>query len=137
MAFFRGEEGSVKFKNGSGTVAAVNATRSWSLSLSKDVLDCTVQGKRKRNYRGGLTDGTGSAELYYEGGTGSTQEFIKDVLTVDDDADAQFELWLDGTDKKFAFKGIITGAEFGATVGDLTTVNVSFQVSDGLTADAF
>ena len=44
MAFYRGEEGSVKFKNTAGTVAAVTSTRNWSLSVSKDVLDCTAQG---------------------------------------------------------------------------------------------
>ena len=36
MANFRGEEGSVSFDNGSGSVTAVAATTSWSLDLVKD-----------------------------------------------------------------------------------------------------
>ena len=48
MAFFRGEEGSVKFKNGSGTTEAIVSTTSWSLDISKDVLDVTAHGATSR-----------------------------------------------------------------------------------------
>ena len=138
MAFYRGEEGSVKFKNGSGTVATVASTRSWNFSFNKDVLDCTAHGASNRSYVGSFIDGSGSVELLYTASTGDeTQEFIKDVLTVEDPADAQFELYLDTSgSKKLAFNGLITGAEFGTSVGDLQTVNVSFQMSGALTADA-
>ena len=138
MAFYRGEEGSVKFKNGSGTVAAVASTRSWNFSFNKDVLDCTAHGASNRSYVGSFIDGSGSVELLYTASSGDeTQEFIKDVLTVEDPADAQFELYLDTSgSKKLAFNGLVTGAEFGTTVGDLQTVNVSFQMSGALTADA-
>ena len=44
MAVYRGEEGSVKFKNSSGTTEAVAQTTAWSLDVTKDVLDCTAQG---------------------------------------------------------------------------------------------
>ena len=43
MAFFRGEEGSVKFKNGSGTTEAVVSTTGWTLDTTKDTLDVTIQ----------------------------------------------------------------------------------------------
>ena len=54
MAFYRGEEGSVKFKNGAGTVAAVASTRSWNFSLTKDVLETTAHGATTRAYVGSL-----------------------------------------------------------------------------------
>ena len=138
MAFYRGEEGSVKFKNTAGTVAAVTATRSWTLSVTKDVLDCTAQGATSRSYVGGFIDGSGSVELLYTASSGDeTQEFIKDVLTTEDAADAQFELYLDTSgSKKLAFNGLVTGAEFGTSVGDLQAVTVNFQMSGALTADA-
>ena len=138
MAFYRGEEGSVKFKNGSGTVATVASTRSWTFSLNKDVLDCTAHGATNRSYVGSFIDGSGSVELLYTASSGDeTQEFIKDVLTTEDAADAQFELYLDTSgSKKLAFNGIVTGAEFGTSVGDLETVTVNFQMSGALTADA-
>jgi hypothetical protein len=138
MAFYRGEEGSVKFKNGAGTVATVASTRNWSFSFSKDVLDCTAHGATNRSYVGSFIDGSGSVELLYTASSGDeTQEFIKDVLTTEDAADAQFELYLDTSgSKKLAFNGIITGADFGTSVGDLETVTVNFQMSGALTADA-
>ena len=138
MAFYRGEEGSVKFKNTTGTVATVASTRSWNFSFNKDVLDCTAHGASNRSYVGSFIDGSGSVELLYTASSGDeTQEFIKDVLTVEDPADAQFELYLDTSgSKKLAFNGLVTGAEFGTSVGDLQTVTVNFQMSGALTADA-
>tara|TARA_Y100000401_G_scaffold108221_1_gene103300 strand:+ start:59 stop:478 length:420 start_codon:yes stop_codon:yes gene_type:complete len=138
MAFYRGEEGSVKFKNTTGTVATVASTRSWNFSLNKDVLDCTAHGATNRSYVGSFIDGSGSVELLYTASSGDeTQEFIKDVLATEDPADAQFELYLDTSgSKKLAFNGLVTGAEFGTSVGDLETVTVNFQMSGALTADA-
>ena len=138
MAFSRGEEGSVKFKNTTGTVATVASTRSWNFSFNKDVLDCTAHGATNRSYVGSFIDGSGSVELLYTASSGDeTQEFIKDVLTTEDPADAQFELYLDTSgSKKLAFNGLVTGAEFGTSVGDLETVTVNFQMSGALTADA-
>ena len=138
MALYRGEEGSVKFKNTSGTVATVASTRNWNFSLNKDVLDCTAHGATNRSYVGSFIDGSGSVELLYTASSGDeTQEFIKDVLTTEDAADAQFELYLDTSgSKKLAFNGLVTGAEFGTSVGDLQTVTVNFQMSGALTADA-
>jgi len=137
MAFYRGEEGSVKFKNATGTTAAVASTRTWNFSLSKDVLDTTAQGATNRSYVGSFINGSGSVELLYTASSGDeTQELIKDVLTTEDAADAQFELFLDTSGaKKLGFNGIVTGAEFGTTVGDLQVVNISFQMSGALTAD--
>jgi len=139
MAFVRGEEGSVKFKNAAGTTGAVASTTSWSLDLVKDTLECTAHGDTSRKYVGSMRSGTGTVDLLYTATSGDeTQEFIKDVLTTEDPGDAQFELFLDTTSsKKIAFNGIITGASFTAAIGDIETVSVSFQINGALTADAF
>ena len=138
MAFYRGEEGSVKFKNTTGTVATVASTRNWSFSLSKDVLDCTAHGATTRSYVGSFIDGSGSVELLYTASSSDeTQEFIKDVLTTEDAGDAQFELFLDTSgSKKMSFSGIVTSADFGAAVGDLQSVSVSFQTTGAITSAA-
>jgi predicted secreted protein len=134
MAHHRGEDGSVKFEAASGTLATIANTRSWSLSMEKETLDTTAHGDSSRTFVGGLIAGSGSAELIYDdAGTGETDNFITDVLRADDPADASFELYLDGT-KKISFAGIITGAEFGASTGDLETVTVSFITSGAITA---
>ena len=139
MAFIRGEEGSVKFKNATGTTAAVASTTGWSLDLTKDTLECTAHGDTSRKYVGSLRSGTGTVDLLYTATTGDeTQEFIKDVLTTEDPGDAQFELFLDtsGT-KKVAFNGIITGTSFSATIGDIETLSVSFTINGALTSDGY
>ena len=139
MAFIRGEEGSVKFKNATGTTAAVASTTGWSLDLTKDTLECTAHGDTSRKYVGSLRSGTGTVDLLYTATTGDeTQEFIKDVLTTEDPGDAQFELFLDtsGT-KKVAFNVIITGTSFSATIGDIETVSVSFTINGALTSDGY
>ena len=139
MAFVRGEEGSVKFKNAAGTTAAVASTTGWTLDMTKDTLECTAHGDTSRKYVGSLRSGTGTVDLLYTATSGDeTQEFIKDVLTTEDPGDAQFELFLDTTGtKKIAFNGIITGTSFGATIGDIETISVSFTINGALTSDGY
>ena len=128
MAFFRGEEGSVAFDNGSGTVGAIASTTAWTLDTSKDTLDVTAHGKTSREFVGGLISGSGTVDLLYTATSGdNTAEIINDVLTAEDPGDASFNLFLDtGGTKKLSFSGIITGTSFSSTVGDISTVSVSF-----------
>ena len=135
MANFRGEEGSVSFDNGSGSVTAVAATTSWSLDLVKDVLECTAQADTSRKYVGGLKSATGSCELQYTATSGdATAEILADVNTSEDPADASFNLFVDTSgSKKYSFNGIVTGVTIGTTVGELTTATVSFQASGDVT----
>ena len=127
MAFFRGEEGSVKFKNGTGTTSVIASTTGWTLDTTKDTLDVTAHGATSRSFVGGLISGSGTVDLLYTAATGDTDTFIDDVLTTEDAGDAQFELFLDtsGT-KKVSFTGIVTGTSLSATTGDLETISVSF-----------
>mgnify|MGYP003145377185 FL=1 len=138
MAFFRGEEGSVKFKNASGTTEAVVSTTNWSLSVSKDVLDCTAHGATSRSYVGSLVSGTGSIDFLYTAASGNeTKNLIDDVLTTEDAGDAQFELFLDTSgSKKVSFSGLITSMDVTASIGDLETVSVGFQTNGAITSAA-
>jgi len=135
MAFFRGEEGSVKFKNGTGTTEAIVSTTGWSLDTTKDTLECTGHGDTFRKYVGGLLSGSGTIDFLYTAASGDeTANLLADVLTAEDPADAQFELFLDtsGT-KKVSFNGIVTGTSLSATTGDIETVSVSFITSGTIT----
>jgi len=132
MANFRGEEGSVSFDNGSGSVTAVAATTSWSLDLVKDVLECTAHGDVSRKYVGSLKSATGTIEVQYTATSGdAVAELLADINTSEDPADASFNLFLDT--KKYAFNGIVTGVGAASTVGELTTQTVNFQVSGDVT----
>ena len=135
MAFFRGEEGSVKFKNGSGTTEAIVSTTGWTLDTTKDTLDVTAHGATFRSFVGGLISGSGTVDfLYTAAGSNETENLVDDVLTVEDPADAQFELFLDtDNSKKISFNGIVTGTSLSAATGDLETVSVSFVTSGTIT----
>ena len=135
MAFFRGEEGSVKFKNGSGTTEAIVSTTGWTLDTTKDTLDVTAHGATSRSFVGGLISGSGTIDfLYTAADSNETANLVDDVLVAEDAGDAQFELFMDtsGT-KKVAFTGIVTGTSLSATTGDLETVSVSFITSGAIT----
>ena len=66
MAAIRGDVGKIMFHNAAGTEADIAGTRSWSLSVSKDTLETTVQGNTSKTFVGGLISGEGSAELIYD-----------------------------------------------------------------------
>ena len=138
MAALKGDGGQIKFHNAAGTTAAIAGTRSWSLSVSKDTLETTVQGNTSKTFIGGLISGEGSAELIYDNaGNSDYLAFVEDVLTTGDAADALFELFPDSSAsaKKFGFSGIITGAEYGATLGEIQEINITFQTSGAITSD--
>ena len=135
MAFFRGEEGSVKFINGSGSVAAITSTTAWTLDTTKDTLDVTAHGATSRANIGGLISGSGSIDFLYTAASGNeTANLLADVLTTEDAGDAQFELFLDtsGT-KKVSFTGVVNGTTLTAATGDLETVSVSFITNGAIT----
>ena len=131
MAFFRGEEGSVKFsKDGSEALATVISTTGWSLDITKDTLDVTAHGDNSRKFIGGLVSGSGSVDFLYTAATATdaTGEILRDVLQADDPADAQFELFLNGSNK-VTFNAVVTGTTLSTATGDLETVSVSFTTN--------
>ena len=138
MTALKGDVGKIMFHNAGGTEADVGQTRSWSLSISKDTLEATKQGDTAKTFIGGLISGEGSAELLYdpdETGAGYTT-FIDDVLTTGDNGDALFELFPDSATaaKKISFSGIITSAEYGATLGETQLINISFITTGAITS---
>jgi hypothetical protein len=131
MAFFRGEEGSVKFsKDGSEALATVISTTGWSLDITKDTLDVTAHGDNSRKFIGGLVSGSGTVDFLYTAATATdaTGEILRDVLQADDPADAQFELFLNGSNK-VTFNAVVTGTSLSTATGDLETVSVSFTTN--------
>ena len=137
MAFFRGEEGSVKFsKDGSEALATVISTTGWSLDITKDTLECTAHGDNSRKYVGGLISGSGTVDFLYTAATATdaTGEILRDVLQADDPADAKFELFLNGSNK-VTFDGVVTGTTLSAVTGDLETVSVSFTTNGDINAN--
>ena len=138
MAILRGEQGSVQFETGGGSLATVVGTRSWSLTITKETYETTDHGDTFRNFIGGLISGTGTVELIYDPDATGQAAFIEDVVKVNDATDASFELFTTGTSAgtdSVAFGGIITDMEITSTVGELVIVSCSFQTSGTITSN--
>jgi len=137
MAFFRGQQGSVKFDDAGTTAAAITSTRSWSLTVEKESLDTTALGATYRANVGGLISGSGTCELLYTASSSDeTNAFIEMVNTATDEGLALFELFLDTTGtKKISFDGVITSAEYSATVGEIEVITVNFVTNGAITLD--
>ena len=137
MAAIKGDVGKIMFHNAAGTEADISGVRNWSLSITKDTMETTVNGDTAKTFIGGLISGEGSAELIYDpSGNSDYQAFIDDVLVTGDAGDALFELFPDSNTsaKKISFAGIITSAEYGATLGEVQIINISFITSGAITS---
>tara|TARA_R100001594_G_scaffold134011_1_gene174952 strand:- start:251 stop:670 length:420 start_codon:yes stop_codon:yes gene_type:complete len=129
MAFYRGQQGTVKFdKDAEGGISEIAAIRSWSSSLTKESISVDAHGDTSHAFIGGMLGGSGSIEVLYDApSSGDKLDLIKEVVTTDDPANAFVELYLDESGgKKITGSVLVTGAEYGASVGELETVSVSF-----------
>ena len=135
MAFYRGEEGSVKFDDAGSSNSAITSTRSWSLTIDKELLETTVMGDTYGGNVGGIITGSGSVEVIYTASSSDeTAAFIDHINTATDAGTASFELFLDTSgDKKISFDGVVTSADFSATVGELEIITVNFTTNGAIT----
>ena len=137
MAFYRGQQGSVKFDDAGATGVTITSTRSWSLTVEKESLDTTALGATYRANVGGLISGSGTVEVLYTASSADeTNVFIEHVNTATDEGLALFELFLDTTGtKKISFDGVITSAEYSATVGEIEVITLNFVTNGAITLD--
>ena len=138
MAVLRGEQGSVQFETGAGSLATVVGTRSWTLNITKDTLDTTVHGNTFRQFVGSMVSGSGTVELVYDPDATGQAGLIEDVVKTNDAADASFELFTTGSSTgtdSVAFGGIITSMDISSTVGDLVVATCNFITSGTITSN--
>lgn len=137
MAFYRGQQGSVKFDDGGSSAAAITSTRSWSMTIEKAVLETTALGATYGANVGGIIQGSGSVELLYTASSSDeTNVFIEAVNTASDTGAALFELYLDTSgSKKISFDGVITSTDYSATVGEVEVVTCNFVTNGAITLD--
>ena len=132
MATLSGEQGSVQFETGSGKLANVVGTRSWSFTATKETYDVTAHGATSRSFIGGLTSGSGTVELVYDPDANNQPELLEDVFKASDAVDATFELFTTGSTTStdsLKFSGIVTDMEITSTVGELVVASCSFITS--------
>ena len=137
MAAVKGDVGQVKFDDGGSSVNPVLGTREWSMSITKDTQETTVQGDTFKKFIGGLIEGEGSAELVYDNAaSGETATFVDGVLTTGDAGTAAFELFPDSSSatKKISFNGIITNFDQSSSLGDPNTISITFKPTGTITS---
>ena len=137
MAAVKGDVGQVKFDDGGSSVNPVLGTRSWSMSITKDTQETPVQGDTFKSFVGGLIEGEGTAELVYDNAaSGETATFMDAALVTGDAATAAFELFPDSASgtKKISFTGLVTGFEQGSSLGDVSTISITFKPSGTITS---
>ena len=94
-----------------------------------------MHGASSLSYIGGMIGGSGSCELLYDApSSGDKLDLIKEAVIANDPANAFIELYLDESGgKKIEGAILVTGAEYGATVGELETVTVNFTFNGDIT----
>lgn len=137
MAFYRGQQGTIKFDKDAagGALSEIAAIRSWSASLEKESLSVNAHGDTTNAVVGGMIGGSGSIEALYDApSAGDKLDLLKEVITANDPADANVELYLDESGgKKITGAILVTSAEYGATVGELEVITVNFEFNGAIT----
>jgi len=138
MAVLRGEQGAVQFDAAGSSNATIVGTRSWTLNITKETLDTSKHGDTFRSFVGSMVSGSGTVELVYDPDATGQAEFIEDVVTPEDPADATFELFTTGTTTgtdSVSFAGIITSMDIASTTGDLVVATCNFITSGAITSN--
>jgi predicted secreted protein len=135
MAILTGNNGVVKIDNNSGTPTALAAVRNFTVEITSDTIETTSMGNDTRTFVKGLSQFSGSADIYFDPAeyptsttglialnpTGSTQVVGNSPLTV--------ELFLNNTASKFSGEVIITGFTVNSSMDGMVEASISFQGS--------
>ena len=115
---------------GSFTIAGSTAVvRDASIDISRDTLETTNLGESSRTYVTGLRGASGSATLLYE------NSLLNDVYAkINTDSQSAITATLQlTTGKTISGSVLITSVGSTVTVGDVTSTNVAFTFTGGLT----
>jgi len=113
----------------------------WQLTGSLEMLETTSLAESQRTYTPGVQEFSGSATLlYYNDGTGRNDAAtaLKKVLRVSgisggDTVDMRLRLVEGSTDHDVRLTTYITSVSFGASVGEVSSAQISFQGTGALT----
>lgn len=140
MAILTGNNGVVKIDNAAGTPTSVAAVRNFSVELTTDTIESTVMTNDVRTYLKGLSQWSGSADVYfdpvnYTGGASAIAALNPTGQAVGS-APITVELYLNDTAGKFAGEAIITGFTVNSTMDGMVEASISFQGSGACTFTA-
>ena len=135
MATMTGNNGAISI-NG----IAVLAVRNFSIEMTRDTIETTVMGTDVRTYLSGLSQFSGSADVYFDPDTATTGFDAAETtfnptagLVGASGVTGKFYIELDstGTNADEAFTGtiIVTGYTVNATMDGMVEASISFQGS--------
>ena len=115
---------------------------SWSLSGSLEMLEITTLGDAQRSYAPGVQEFNGSASLLYytnNDGRNDAATVLKKVLrttgvSTTDAVTLVLRLTNGGTNQDVQLSAYITSVSFGASVGEVSRADISFQATGPLLA---
>lgn len=113
---------------------------SWTLTGNLETLETTTLGDSQRTYTPGVQEFSGSASiLYYNDGTGRNDAAIalKKVLKIagvsdGDTVDMRLRLVEGTTNHDVRLTAYVTSVSFGASVGEISRADISFQATGAL-----
>ena len=131
MATYEGSNGSVKIKSGTDTLTAVASVRSWSIDITRDIVEDTAMGDGARTYKKGLQSYSGSMDIVYDD---SENTIVATAFNPDTDGAVSVELYPDAsaTGTKFAGEVIVTSYSITASYDGLVEATLSFQGNGAL-----
>ena len=113
----------------------------WSMTGNLETLETTSLGESQRTYAPGVQEFNGSATiLYYNDGTGRNDAAtaLRKVLRIagvedTDTVTMRLRLIEGSTNHDVAMTAYITSVSFGASVGEVSSAQISFQGTGALT----
>lgn len=114
----------------------------WSLTGSLEVLETTTLGDSQRSYTPGVQEFSGTATLLYyvdNAGSNNASTLLKKVLKTGAVASTDtvlltLRLFQGSATKDVYLTAYITSVTYGASVGEVSTAQISFQATGRLNA---
>lgn len=134
MAILTGNNGVIKLDaTVGGSVATIAAVRNFSIELTRDTIETTTMGVDVRTYLTGLSQWSGSADIYFDPVATTGHLAVHTVLNPTSgtvgSSTLTFEGYLADTAGKFSGEVIITGFTVNATMDGMVEASISFQGS--------
>jgi predicted secreted protein len=140
MAAITGNNGVLKIDNASGQATAIANVRNYSIDITSDTIETTTMGVDVRTYVKGLSQFSGSADIYFDTanytGGGNVVAVLNPTSVNVGAIPVTLEAYLNDTANKFAGEVIITGFTVNSSMDGLVEASISFQGSGPITFTA-
>lgn len=114
----------------------------WSIESSVELLETTTLGENLRSFTPGIQSFSGTATLlYYKDAAGSVEASLllqklyrtgTSGVTSSDQVELQLRFVDGGSNRQIVFNAYITSAALSASVGEIVSAEISFQVNGAL-----